>query len=296
MQGNTVLIAGGSGFIGRAATQYFLEQGWNVEWLTRNVQPNTNLKTYFWNPALRQMDPQAFSTAKVVLNLAGLSLADGKWTKIRKRDFEQSRIDALLTLSQHLPSNNTLHLISASATGYYGSTTDERVVSESSPVGTDFLAQLCAKWEEAAQNSGFSRIGIARIGVVLDSAKGAFPVMVKPVRWGIGAVPGKGTQGLSWIHVKDVVRGLEWMAKESVQGVFNFTAPNPVSMRRFMIEASKKYRRPLWPIGIPEVFLTMALGEKSVLACKGVYAVPEALLARNFSFLYPTISEAIEDF
>lgn len=296
MQNNTILIAGGSGFIGRAATGYFIEQGWNVEWLSRNANAKAGIKTHYWNPALGQMDREALSSAGVVLNLAGLSLAEGNWTKTRKKDFEESRIAALTTLSQHLPPNNNIHLISASATGYYGSSCNENTVTETASAGSDFLAELCVKWEQAAYTSGFSGIGIARIGVVLDSKEGAFPIMVKPIRMGIGAVPGTGKQGISWIHIADVVRGLEWMARGKAQGVFNFTAPNPVSMRSFMQAVSKKYQMPLWPVGIPEIVLSLALGEKSVLACQGVYAIPEALLKNHFSFLYPGIAEAIQDF
>lgn len=289
----TLLIAGGSGFIGRATTQHFQAKGWNVEWLSRNPNSKSPVKTWYWNPSQGEMDPEAFKQADVVLNLAGLSLADGPWTSRRKREFETSRISALTTLNNHAPNHADLHLISASATGYYGSSPQENKADESNDPGSDFLAQLCLKWESAAQESPISRICIARIGVVFDSHEGAFPVMAKTVRWGLGAVPGTGRQGISWIHIDDVVRGFEWIVEKKLQGVYNFTSPNPVSMLSFMRKAAKKYRRPLWPIFVPEWIVSMLLGEKSVLACRGVYAYPIALTDSGFSFLYPEIDRAI---
>jgi uncharacterized protein len=296
MKTKTLLIAGGSGFIGRAATVYFQQKGWNVEWLSRSSSTETQVKTWHWNPASGQMDAAAFDAVDVVLNLAGLSLAHGSWTAERKKAFEDSRLMALNTLSQHLPKERDIFLISASATGYYGSTSDASTAVESALPGSDFLAGLCVNWESAAKNSAFSRVGIARIGVVLDATDGAYPLMVLPIRWGLGAVPGTGRQGLSWIHIGDVVRGFEWMIEQQLQGVYNFTAPKPVSMRRFMAEAARKYRRRLWPISVPESLLYLVLGEKSLLACQGVYAIPQALLDSGFSFLYPSIGEAIEEF
>jgi uncharacterized protein len=295
MEKKTVLIAGGSGFLGRACTSYFTAQGWNVEWLSRNPSPHDKVKTWSWAPELCQMNPQAFESADVVLNLAGLSLSDGRWNQKRKQAFIESRISAVQTLSKNKPKEKDVYFISASATGYYGSYPEKLETTETSGPGRDFLAKLCVKWEAAANESSFSRIAVARIGVVLHPNEGAYPVMVKPLRMGGGAIPGTGRQGISWIDHRDFVRGIEWMMDHELEGVFNLTAPSPVSMRRFMETASMKYHRPLWPIHIGEGFLRLILGEKSVLASQGVYAYPEALSRSGFMFLYSSIEEVGRD-
>jgi uncharacterized protein (TIGR01777 family) len=226
--------------------------------------------------------------------LAGLSLSDGRWTPHRKQAFIDSRISAVKTLSLHKPTDKDLYFISASATGFYGSYPEKREVTEVSASGSDFLATLCAQWEASATSSSFNRIAIARIGIVLHPSQGAYPVMVKPLRWGAGATPGTGSQGISWIHIADLVRAFEWLMNQERQGIFNFTAPNPVSMQVFMEQAAKKYRRPLWPMHVNESILGMVLGEKAVLACQGIYAYPEALNESGFKFLHSSIDQALK--
>lgn len=295
MKKKTLLIAGGSGFLGRAITSFFQQHGWNVEWLSRNAKqtPGLDVKIWHWNPAQLEMDPSALDAADAVLNLAGLSLADGSWSRARKLEFEESRLKAVKTLSKFCPENSDIHFISASATGYYGSFSEEVYTTELNEPGTDFLAQLCEKWEATARSSGFKRISIARIGVVLGRNEGAYPLMIKPVRWGLGAIPGSGNQGISWIHIDDVVRGFFWLLEQHLEGTFNFTAPLPVSMKYFMHEVGRHYKRPIWPIHIPDSLIAMAIGEKAVLACKGVYAEPKALIDSGFLFSKPSIESAI---
>lgn len=295
MKKKTLLIAGGSGFLGRAITSFFQHHNWNVEWLSRHSSQHSEsaTKIWFWNPAELQMDPAALQSADAVLNLAGLSLADGPWNQARKLEFEKSRLQAVFTLSKFRPDRSDIHFISASATGYYGSYAHQVHTTELDKPGTDFLAQLCEKWEEASLSSGYSQISIARIGVVLAKNEGAYPLMIKPVRWGAGAIPGSGNQGLSWIHLDDLVRGFFWLLENQITGTFNFTAPVPVSMKHFMREVAKHYKRPIWPIHIPESLISLALGEKSMLACKGVYAEPKALLESGFSYSQPSIEKAI---
>lgn len=298
MKKKTLLIAGGSGFLGRAITSFFQQQNWNVEWLSRRASRQTELATkiWFWNPAELQMDSAALASADAVLNLAGLSLADGPWNQARKLEFEKSRLQAVFTLSKFRPDRSDIHFISASATGYYGSYAHQVHTTELDMPGTDFLAQLCEKWEAAALSSGYSQISIARIGVVLGKNEAAYPLMIKPVRWGAGAIPGSGNQGLSWIHIDDLVRGFFWLLENKLTGTFNFTAPAPVSMNHFMREVARQYHRPIWPIHIPETLISLALGEKSVLACKGVFAEPKALLDSGFSYAFPSIEKAICSF
>jgi uncharacterized protein len=288
----TVLITGGSGLVGKRLTEVLMQSGVQVRWLSRKPSNNTPVPSFEWHPGQKQMDEHALDGVDVVVNLAGKSLMDGPWKADSKQAFLQSRLDALETLGHHW-NGRTPYLISASAIGFYGTAADAFEVDEQSPPGHDFLAKLCVQWEEMAHQVAPAALAIARVGVVLDPRGGALPQMAKPIQWFAGAVPGKGTQGLSWVHHSDISRAFCFLMDRELTGIYNFTGPKPVDLHRFMKTLAEVMRKPLWPMHVPPSLMRVALGEKADLVTEGAFVYPKALLQAGFKFQFPDHASAL---
>ncbi len=296
-----VVVAGGTGLVGRALVKTLVARGAEVAVLTR--RPGTAVlppgaKALGWeHPAL------ALEGADAVFNLAGEGIADRRWTASRKRALLQSRVAptedlvAALAACTRRPSV----LVNASAIGYYGARPDDTPVSEASPAGAGFLPELCQAWEAAALPAvelGV-RVVLPRIGVVLAEQGGALPKMARPVRLYAGACLGQGRQGLSWIHLRDLVNLLvEAAANPAWDGPVNATAPEPVSHAVFMALLAKRLHRPLLPIPgfLTHAALALALGELGrELLLHGAFVYPGKAEALDFPFRFPSPEAALED-
>jgi len=240
--------------------------------------------------------------ADSVINLAGEGFADGRWRAFRKAALLRSRVDTTARLVQAMGqcAQAPKALVNASAIGFYipqGDTpVDERALA-----GSGFLAEVCQAWEKAAltaTNFGV-RVALLRIGVVLASDGGALPKMALPVRWYHGCKLGSGTQGLSWIHIDDLVAMLVTAAAQpSWQGAFNATAPQPLCNEAFTRVLARQLRRPLLPVpGFLTAFATkLLLGEMAeALLLQGAFVLPTRALERDFHFRFPTAEAALAD-
>lgn len=289
----TVLITGGSGLVGKRLTEILVQGGVQVRWLSRKPSPNQPVPSFEWHPGQKQMDEHALDGVDAVVNLAGKSLMDGSWNAGSKQAFLQSRLDALETLGKHWK-GRTPYLISASAIGFYGMAAHPFEVDEQSPPGQDFLAELCVQWEDRARQVAPAALAIARVGVVLDTRGGALPQMAKPLQWFAGAVPGKGKQGLSWVHHLDISRAFCFLMDRELSGIYNFTGPEPVNLHRFMKTLAKAMHKPLWPMNVPPSLMRVALGEKADLVTEGAFVYPKALLQAGFEFQYADHASALD--
>jgi uncharacterized protein (TIGR01777 family) len=241
-----------------------------------------------WVESIRQAD--------AVVNLAGEPLDAGRWTSKRKQTILDSRVRTTRVIAEVLASapRPSAPFLSASAVGYYGDRGDE-LVTEATPPGHDFLADVCREWErEAAAASGARRVVLLRTGLVLDRLHGALPQLERPFRLFAGGRVGSGRQWWPWIHIEDWVTMTLWaLAQPNVSGPLNLTAPNPVTNAEFARALGRALKRPAF-VPTPGFVLRIALGEMAGAAIlSGQRAIPERAMQAGFRFRYPDVDAAL---
>lgn len=295
----SLIVTGGSGFIGAPLSAALLEKGHALTLLTRRAPPDSNTGTkrwLQWTPGtLRDWD-EAVDGADGVINLAGEPIVNNRWSPAQRRRLEKSRIDSTHSLVQACAKAKVKpkFLINASAVGYYGPRGDE-VITENMPAGEDFLARLCRDWEEEAKKAEALDLRVVRlrIGIVLGPGGGALKKMVFPFKFFVGGPLGSGQQWLSWIHLEDLVRLLVLLVESpQARGPFNATAPNPVRNKEFSQALGKLLHRPSW-MPVPGFALKLALGERADMLLTGQRVIPAAAEKLGFKFRYPELSEAL---
>ena len=295
-----VLITGGTGLIGSRLAEMLIDGGYEVALLGRQPAKSSHYRSFRWDPQAGALDEAAVPYADHIVNLAGASVADGKWTDERKRDIMGSRLGGLALLSRALakPGHHVQAFISASAIGVYGDAADRLLTEETAPglPTHDFLADVAHQWELAAQPVAALgiRTVVPRIGVVLSTAGGALPQIAKPVKLGAGAALGSGKQFMSWIHLDDLCRlFIAMLENPAWQGTYNAVAPNPVTNQQFTETLAEVLHRPLLLPKVPAFGLKLAMGEMSemVLASQRVSAAK--VLAQGFRFEYPELRGAL---
>jgi uncharacterized protein (TIGR01777 family) len=296
-----ILITGGTGLIGSALSQSLVKKSHHVTILSRNPQQIIpGIRLVSWEPRTLITE---IEKADAVVNLAGESLAGSnplamRWTTTRKSKIINSRIDVGQALSTALEKAQRKPdlIIQASAIGYYG-TQGENPADESSSSGADFLAQVCQSWEASTQKAeelGIRRI-IARIGLVLSNNGGLLPLLSLPFRLFVGGPVGTGQQYMSWIHIADLVNSLEYfLENRQTRGIYNLSAPHPVTNREFASALSTALNRPTW-LPLPGAVLKLALGEAATLALDGREVLPGRLLESDFQFRFGILAQALDN-
>jgi uncharacterized protein (TIGR01777 family) len=296
-----VVVAGGTGFLGVPLCTRLVDAGHQVWVLTRDVRQAartlpSGVEPLQWDAKTLGPWTTAVQHADGVVNFAGTSLADGRWTPERKAILVASRLDATRALVQAM-AETAAHpavLISASAIGYYGFLGDE-VVTESHDPGDDFLARLCVSWEEAAQDAEALGVRVvrARVGIVLSRHGGALERLLTPFRFGVGGPLGSGKQWYSWIHRDDVLNLILFALEHAeLRGAMNVTAPEPARMRDLARELGRALHRPsLLPV--PKLALRLLVGEFADALVTGQRVVPSVAKAHGFTFTYPTLRQGI---
>lgn len=295
-----ILITGGTGFIGRRLVAKLLAEGHRISVLTR--QDSKTVRKLLSNDikpvkSLTAVNPSIAYDA--VINLAGEGVMEERWSHKRKRTLLDSRVgltSELIDLLERME-NRPKILISASAIGFYGCSEDPFTCNESSSAGTDFAASLCARWEQAAQRAESLGVKVCRvrIGVVLHPDGGALHELLPAFRLGAGGPLGSGRQMMSWVHMDDLVNSLVFLLNhEAAQGVYNATAPTPVSNKEFARTLGRTLRRPSL-LKMPGFVLKMALGESSDMLLKGQAVIPERLQEAGFKFEHPELEGALKN-
>lgn len=291
-----ILIAGGSGLIGKRLTRTLLEHGYAVAHLGRSISGG-KVPTFIWDPEKGTYDKDAITGIDVVINLAGAGVADKRWTASRKKIIAESRVKSVALLSKLIVDSTVQTVIGASAIGYYGFS-KEKIFKESDPAGSDFLAQVTREWEEAYHpiNKQDKRLVNFRIGIVLAKEGGALQEMAKPIRYFVGAPLGSGEQELSWIHIDDlcamVVQAIE---QNEMRGVYNAVAPNPVTNKQMTYAIAKKIHRPILVPFVPAFALFILLGEMAQIVLNGSVVSSKKIEASGFEFSFPELSDALHD-
>ncbi len=292
-----IVISGASGLIGRALVPFLRAQGHTVLRLVRRAVEGA--EEIYWNPVRGELEVTAFEGVDAVIHLAGENVAAGRWTRARKVAIRESRVGSthLLVETMRRMSRPPAIFISASATGYYGYDGEgDSPTTERSPMGKGFLAEVCAAWEAEARRaeSSQTRVIVLRFGLVLAAEGGALRKMLPVFRLGLGGHLGSGRQGMSWIARDDVIGALQYLlAHPECTGVFNATAPKPVSNKEFTATLGQVLRRPA-ALPVPGVVLHAFFGEMAREALLGgVRAMPERLLAAGYAFQHETLEAAL---
>ena len=294
-----IFITGGTGFVGDALLPALLASGHQLTVLTRSLA-KAKARHGALADQIQYVDQiQALSDMPdAVINLAGLGIADARWTDRRKRELRRSRVtltEQLVSHLQNLPGQPQV-VISGSAVGYYGAHTDE-VVTESDAPSWDFAARLCSDWEAAIQPlaTEVTRVYRLRIGVVLGRPGGFLGRLELPFRLGLGGPLGTGKQMLSWIHRDDLVRMILWcLDGRPPAGAYNATAPHPVSNAQFTKALGRVLHRPT-VFRVPERPMRWVLGELAGLLFEGQAVIPAAAMAEGFTFNHPDMDAALDD-
>lgn len=294
-----ILITGGNGLVGKPLTQALLAQGHQVSHLSRQPSAIPRVTTYGWDVARGQLDERCLDGVDTIVHLAGADIALEAWTPQRKAELIGSRTDSIRLLYQlmHRQPHSVHSVISASGIVYYGDRGNE-LLSETSRPTTDFLADCTRQWEAAVDEGKALNLRVVkfRTGVVLTKEGGALPALAQPVQAGYGAPVGTGSQWVSWIHLQDVV-GLYLMAatNPSLKGVFNQTAPQPVTNRELVGAIAQQFNKSLWMPATPRFLLKMIMGERSSFVLGSIKAPPSTLLQQHYQFRYPAIQEALRN-
>jgi hypothetical protein len=293
-----VLVSGSSGLVGSALVRRLEGSGSDVGRLLRTTSATRPLDV-LWQPG-ELLAPELVGGFDAVVHLAGRNLA-GRWNGRMKREIRQSRLLGTATISRAVADafracGKPSVLVSASAIGFYGSRGSE-LLTESSPGGTGFLAELCRDWEASASPAAEAgvRLVLPRLGVVLSSEGGAMSRLLPIFRLGLGGRVGDGRQYWSWITLEDVLGAIEFaIANPTLSGPVNLTAPNPSTNAEFTAALARALRRPaVFPV--PAFALRLALGEmadEALLASQRVQ--PEKLLNAGFRFTHPQLDEALD--
>lgn len=297
-----ILVAGSTGLVGTALVSDLKRAGHTV---CRLVRPSTNTEAIRgsegfdvkWDPASGELGNAAVG-ADAVVNLAGASIAEGRWTPERKKVLQASRVDTTRALVNALAkmAARPRVMVSASAIGFYGSHGDE-VLNEESKPGSDFLSEVAMAWEAEAEKAEALGIRVlrARFGVILAKEGGALPQMVRPFRFGVGGKIGSGQQWMSWIAREDVVAILRFALENgAVRGPINVVSPQAVRNAEFTAVLAKTLHRPaLFPA--PAFALRLMLGEMAdALLLSSQRVVPEQLQKLGYRFLQPDLAAALK--
>ncbi len=283
------LIAGGTGFIGRHLTRFLRDRNFDVVVVSRNPSKGIDYQSVH-----RYIDEDT-----IVINLAGENIASGRWTRWKKERILRSRVETGRLLVEEIrksPVKPSLFM-QASAVGYYG-ISDEDEFTEDSPPGDDFLSRVVVEWENSTadvEKMGIRRI-LLRLGVVLGRNGGAYPRLSLPFRIGLGGPVGSGMQWMSWIHIRDVLRAVEFLIfHESASGPFNITSPEPVRNMDFSRALCDILKKPCF-FRVPSFVLRLLFGEMAeYLILSGQKVIPRRLMDMGFSFLFPNIRTALEE-
>jgi len=299
-----ILLAGGSGFLGRALTRSLATSGHHVTVLTRGTvaaeaaSPSASIRLVQWSPDGHEGPwTRACANTDIVINLAGESIAARRWTKVRKVALATSRMlptRSLVRFIEHATPRPAA-FVNASAVGIYGDRGDEVIVEETCG-GTDFLAEIACMWEREAQraSSAATRVVVVRTGIVLDPREGALAKLLTPFRLFAGGPFGSGRQYMSWIHRDDWVSLATWLVETpGLAGPFNATAPRPVTNGEFARTLGRVLGRPAFA-RVPASVLRIALGEMAgPLLLASQRAIPAKAQHSGFRFAYPDLEAAL---
>ncbi len=292
MENTFILIAGGSGLIGKRLYAHLYEKGYNVAILSRDKKERN---AYYWNPDKGEIDTSILHKVTHLINLSGVSIAGARWTEARKNEIIHSRVfstEFLFQQKDHF--KNLKQYISASGVSCYGVESETKSYTEEDEFGNDFLSEVVEKWEKAADLfSSIALVSKVRISPVLDSRGGFISEMKKPIQFGAGAVLGSGNQWMPWIHQRDLMAIFEFIMKNELTGPYNAVSGN-VTNRTLTQMLARKLHRPLVLPALPAWSAKLIFGEMATLFLDGVQVSNQKLKELGFQFQFTELEEALD--
>lgn len=292
-----VIIFGGSGFIGKHLTSYFTKKGYEVVLVSRSQRQvgEPRVRNVTWNDL--EQSVASLEDAYAFVNLSGETI-NQYWSPKAKEKILDSRIGTTKQVAEMVQRVKTKPkvVINGSAIGVYGMS-ESNVFDEVNPTSSDdFLSRIVNEWENVANMiEPYARLVKLRLGVVLDKDGGALPKMLVPYKLFIGGRVGTGKQWISWIHVKDLVKLIDFcIENENIEGPINATAPNPATNDELGRAIAKVLHRP-YILTAPALIIQLIFGEMSQILLKGQKVIPKKALEHGFNFAFPTIEEAVKD-
>jgi uncharacterized protein len=306
----TVLITGGTGLVGTALTKLLLSKGYHVIILTRDPKKSTargafgNQVTYAaWDVKAQTIDATAVQQADYIIHLAGAGVVEKRWTDDYKKEIKDSRAESSKLLITALKNNEhkVKALVSASAIGWYGADNEQSLhggFTEDAQPDNSFLGTTCRLWEESTlpvEQMGIRRVCL-RIGIVLAKEGGALAEFKKPVRFGMAAILGSGTQVVSWIAISDLCEMFCFaLENDNLHGSYNAVAPKPVTNKMLTITLAKAMKgKWFMPMHVPVFVLKLMLGESSIEVLKSTTVSSQKIEMAGYHFKLPAIEEAID--
>lgn len=292
-----ILITGGTGFIGKILNKKLQNEQHQTWVVTRSKskaqsqlpETTTIIEDFSEFPQTQPLD--------AIINLAGEPLMGTRWNTKSKQSFIDSRVNMTEKIIQFVSqrAHKPEVLINGSAIGYYGAE-QQGELDESCPAGQEFTSELCQQWENKA--SEIKQMGVRlcciRIGITLGLSGGSYQEMATPFKLGFGATFGRGDQWMSWIHVDDLVNLTHYLLKNRhLSGIFNGTAPAPLTNKEFSRQLGIALKRPVW-FNIPGPVLKILLGEVAHILLTGQKVIPKHALDSGFEFSYPKLSSALQ--
>lgn len=289
-----VLISGGTGLVGQAIAQLLREKDYEIAVLSRRKKIE-GIKSFYWDYEKNEIDEQSIEFADIIIHLAGENISNKKWTFEQKKKIISSRVQTteLLHKSIENSKNKPKAFLSASAIGYYGSTTSNFIFKEDDHAGDDFLAETVVKWEESVEK--IQKIGIPtaalRIGVVMTEKGGALPKMLMPVKLGFGSPIGSGKQWIPWISLEDLARMFVFVLEEKLLKkthqsfqVYNAVSPNHINNAQLTRQLAKTIKRPFFMPAVPSFILKLIFGEMAMILLEGSRVSSEKIQQAGFEF------------
>lgn len=294
-----VLITG-VGLIGTALAYALKNQGYEVQFLSRSQTNSIPFKIYKWNVEAQELDVEALKGVHHIIHLAGANIAEKRWTDLRKKQIIDSRVLSTRLLYNSVKREKTplKSMVCASAIGYYGALTSEKIFTETDPAHTDFLGQVCQLWEDELNR--FSRLKIRtvilRTGVVFSKNGGAFIKLKQPIASNIGAALGNGNQYIPWIHNQDLINMyLRVLKEDRFEGTFNAVAPEHHTNKEITKAIAQRMGKTLWLPPIPSFVMRLVFGELSSILLYGSRVSPKKIQDMGFSFNYSNLNAAIDE-
>ncbi|HEX5702835.1 MAG TPA: TIGR01777 family oxidoreductase [Pyrinomonadaceae bacterium] len=292
-----IAIAGASGLVGSTLIPELESDGHEIVRLVRSTPKAGEIE---WHPNQDEINPATLDGFEAIINLAGESIAEGRWTDEKKKRIRDSRVNGTHLISEAIAKLATKPrvFLCASATGIYGDRGDE-TLDEQSESGGGFLAGVCREWEKAsepASNAGVRVVNL-RFGPILARAGGMLEKMLTPFKMGLGGKIGSGKQYISWVAIDDVVAAIKLaLNDESIRGPLNIVSPKPVTNERFTRALGEALSRPT-VMSMPAFAARLAFGEMAdEMLLVSQHVVPKRLTAAGFQFVYPTLQNALHHY
>ncbi|MBS1648841.1 MAG: TIGR01777 family oxidoreductase [Bacteroidetes bacterium] len=295
-----ILIAGGTGFVGKHLISFFVEKGYSINVLTRkaNFKVSENIQFFQWDIEQQYIDKNAFENVDTIINLTGANIGEKRWTEKRKSEIVNSRIKSIDLLYHYVSENNfkITTFISSSAVGFYGAVTTNEIFTETSKSGNDFLASVCQIWENTTMK--FNDLGIRTVilrkGVIIGKNGGIYQKLSPLAKLGINVSLGSGKQYLPWIAIRDLVKLYDFILSNSkISGIYNTVSSEHIMMNDFSKTLLKSFdKKSIFP-NAPAFIIRLLFGEMSAMLLEGSRVSNEKLKDTGFSFEFDTIEKSL---